>query len=51
LIQGLLFGVAPHDPVTLTVVALLMGAVGIAACWIPAARAARIDPWVALRAQ
>jgi predicted permease len=51
LIQGLLFGVAPHDPVTLTVVALLMGAVGIAACWIPAARAARIDPSVALRAQ
>ncbi len=51
LLQGLLFGVAPHDPATLGVVAVLMAAVGIAACWIPAARAARIDPGVALRAQ
>jgi putative ABC transport system permease protein len=51
LIRGLLFGVAPHDPVTLAAVALLMAAVGIAACWIPAARAARIDPGVAIRAQ
>jgi len=51
LIQGLLFGVAPHDPVTLAAVAALMAAVGIAACWIPAARAARIDPGIAIRAQ
>jgi putative ABC transport system permease protein len=51
LIRGLLFGVAPHDPVTLASVALLMAAVGIAACWIPAARAARIDPGIAIRAQ
>jgi putative ABC transport system permease protein len=51
LIRGLLFGVAPHDPVTIAAVAALMAAVGIAACWIPAARAARIDPGVAIRAQ
>ena len=51
LIQGLLFGVAPHDPVTLVAVAALMAAIGIAACWIPALRAARIDPGVAIRAQ
>lgn len=51
LIRGLLFGVAPHDPVTLAVVALLMAVVGISACWIPAARAARIDPGAAIRAQ
>jgi predicted permease len=51
LMQGLLFGVAPNDPLTLAVVALLMGAVGVSACWIPAIRAARIDPGVALRAQ
>jgi putative ABC transport system permease protein len=51
LIQGLLFGVAPHDPVTLGFVAVLMAVIGIAACWIPAARAARIDPGVAIRAQ
>jgi ABC-type lipoprotein release transport system permease subunit len=45
----LLFGVAPNDPVTLAGVALMMVVVGIAACWLPALRAARIDPAVALR--
>ena len=49
LIQGLLFGVEAHDPVTLTAVALLMAAIGIAACWVPAARASRIDPSEAIR--
>jgi putative ABC transport system permease protein len=48
-IQGLLFGVAPHDPVTLVGVALIMGAIGLAACWIPARRAARIDPAITMR--
>ncbi|HEU4631222.1 MAG TPA: ABC transporter permease [Gemmatimonadaceae bacterium] len=51
LMRGLLFGVAPNDPATLTVVALLMAAVGVAACWIPAVRAARVEPAEALRAQ
>jgi putative ABC transport system permease protein len=51
LMQGLLFGVEPHDPVTLAGVALIMATVGILACWIPAIKAARIDPGVALRAQ
>jgi ABC-type antimicrobial peptide transport system permease subunit len=51
LVRGLLFGVAPHDPATLFGVAGLMTAVGIAACWIPATRAARIDPAVALRSR
>ena len=51
LMRGLLFGVAPHDPVTLAGVALLMAAVGIGACWIPALRAARIEPSAALQAQ
>ena len=51
LIQGLLFGVAPNDPVTLGIVALVMSAIGLLACWIPAARAARIDPGEAIRAQ
>jgi len=50
LIQGLLFGVPPHDPVTLALVSLVMAAVGIGACWIPAIRASRIEPGVALRA-
>ena len=51
LIRGLLFGVEPHDAATLVVGASLMGAIGLAACWIPAARAARIDPAVTLRAE
>jgi predicted permease len=49
LIQGLLFGVAPDDPVTLVAVIMLMAGIGIAACWLPALRAARIDPAVAIR--
>jgi ABC-type antimicrobial peptide transport system permease subunit len=49
LIRGLLFGVEPHDPLTLTGVALLIAAIGLGACWLPALRAARIDPAVAIR--
>ncbi|HEV8599272.1 MAG TPA: ABC transporter permease [Gemmatimonadales bacterium] len=51
LIRGLLFGVAPHDPVTLLGVAVTMIAIGIGACWVPAIRAARVDPAVAIRSQ
>jgi putative ABC transport system permease protein len=51
LIRGLLFGVAPHDPVTLLGVALTMIAIGIGACWVPAVRASRVDPAVAIRRQ
>jgi ABC-type antimicrobial peptide transport system permease subunit len=47
--QGLLFGVQPRDPATLVGVSAVMALVGILACWIPAVRAARIDPAVALR--
>src|SRR5512142_315138 len=49
IIRGLLFGVAPHDPVTLVGVAVMMAAIGIVACWIPALRAARIDPAITMR--
>ena len=49
-IQGLLFGVEPHDPVTFLGVGILMAAIGIVACWIPALRAARIDPVITMRA-
>jgi putative ABC transport system permease protein len=51
LIRGLLFGVTPYDPTTLVAVALFMAAVGIAACWLPAVRAARIDPAITMRGQ
>ena len=49
IIRGLLFGVAPHDPPTFIGVTVLMAAIGIVACWIPALRAARIDPAITMR--
>jgi putative ABC transport system permease protein len=42
-------GVRPYDPVTLASTVLLLLATGVLACWIPARRAARVDPMVALR--
>jgi putative ABC transport system permease protein len=48
-IRGLLFGVEPHDPATMIVVAAVMGLIGLVACWIPALRAARIDPAISMR--
>jgi predicted permease len=51
LLRGLLFGVTPNDPATLGGVSLILAAIGLGACWLPAARAARVDPAVALRAE
>jgi predicted permease len=51
LLQGLLFGVPPRDPVTFLAVALLMSGVGLGACAVPARRAARVDPLVAMRSE
>lgn len=48
-LRGLLFGVTPHDPTTFGLVVVTMAAVGLAACWLPASRAARIDPAITLR--
>jgi len=42
-------GVKPYDPMTLASTVVLLLATGVLACWIPASRAARVDPMVALR--
>jgi putative ABC transport system permease protein len=48
-LSGLLFGVEPTDPVTLLSVGGLLGTVALAAAWLPALRAIRVDPIKALR--
>ncbi|HEV8356916.1 MAG TPA: ABC transporter permease [Gemmatimonadales bacterium] len=49
LLSALLFGVTPGDPATLAMVALALGGVALLASWLPARRAARVDPMVVLR--
>ena len=51
LLASLLFGVTPRDPATYAAVAALLTVVTLVACWIPARRAAGIDPLAAIRAE
>ena len=51
LVSGLLFGVRSTDPVTFGAIAILLSAVALLASYIPARRAARIDPMISLRCE
>ncbi len=51
LMSSQLFGISDHDPLTFVVVSLVLIAVALIACWLPARRAMRVDPSVALRSQ
>jgi putative ABC transport system permease protein len=51
LIGSLLYGVSPRDPAVLATTTLTLLAIALAACWLPARRAASVDPLIALRAE
>ena len=51
LLAGFLYGVSPFDPVTFIAVPLFLVLLTAAACLVPARRAARVDPMVALRCE
>ncbi|MBL8208935.1 MAG: hypothetical protein JNM09_32295, partial [Blastocatellia bacterium] len=50
-IRSLLFEVSSADPLTFAAVAALLLAVAALACWIPARRATKVDPMIALRCE
>ena len=51
LIASQIWGVSAHDPLTLSIVVSVMAVVGFAACYLPARRATRVDPMIALRCE
>jgi ABC-type lipoprotein release transport system permease subunit len=50
-LEALLFQVEPVDPVSYSVVTMVMIAIGLVACWLPTRRAMRVDPAVTLRVE
>jgi putative ABC transport system permease protein len=51
MMKSLLYGVSTSDPITFTCVAFLLLGIALFACWIPARRASRVEPMIALRAE
>jgi predicted permease len=51
IMESLLYGVSPRDPLTLGALAALLGGVALMATWLPARRAARVDPVIAIKSE